>query len=149
MTKARRKTGWEKALASYLSEASERPFEWGAHDCCRFACAGLDAQGLADPMAAVRVYKTARGAAGAISRLGGTLDAAASRLAEAAGWPEIPPAFAGRGCPVLADAETPDGTIEPVLGLVDLDGRQAVFADFRKGLRRAPLATCRRAWRLP
>ena len=141
----KRINGWEGRLADYLEERRAMPFEWGAHDCCRFACAGLVAQGLPDPMAGVRAYKTPRGAAGAIKRLGGTLDDAATTLAANAGLHEVAPAFAGRGCVVLADIETPTGEIEPALGLVNLDGTQALFAG-KGGLVWRRLADCRRAW---
>ena len=140
----KRINGWEGRLADYLEERRAMPFEWGAHDCCRFACAGLVAQGLPDPMAGVRAYKTARGAAGAIKRLGGSLDDAATTLAANAGLHEVAPAFAGRGCVVLADIETPGGEIEPALGLVSLDGTQALFAG--DGLVWRQIKDCRRAW---
>ncbi len=139
-----RAEGWEGRLAAYLAAREVMPFKWGSHDCCRFACAGLVAQGLADPMRGVRPYSTARGAAGAIRRLGGTLDAAATTLAMKAGLREIAPAFAGRGCVVLADVETPDG-IEPALGLVGLDGTRAMFAG-DAGLVWRLLSDCQRAW---
>ncbi len=140
-----RPEGWESRLAAYLGARSAMPFAWGSQDCCTFACAGLAAQGLPDPMRAVRPYKTARGAAGAISRLGGTLDAAATALAMKAGLREVATAFAGRGCVVLAEIETPEGQIEPALGLVGLDGTRAMFAG-PDGLVWRLLADCRRAW---
>ena len=96
-------------------------------------------------MSGVRAYKTARGAVGAIGRLGGTLDAAATTLADKAGLREIAPAFAGRGCVVLADVETPEGPIEPALGLVGLDGTQAQFVG-ADGLVWRRLSDCHRAW---
>ncbi len=140
-----RTEGWEGRLADYLSQREAMSFAWGKHDCCRFACAGLVAQGLADPMHGVRAYKTARGAVGAIRRLGGNLDAAATTLAREAGLREIAPAFAGRGCVVLADVETPDGEIEQALGLVGLTGTRAMFAGV-DGLVWRRLADCVRAW---
>lgn len=141
-----RAVNWETRLAEYIDSRRDAPFEWGAQDCCRFACGGLVAQGLPDPMAGVRLYRTARGARGAILRLGGTLDAAATELAARAGLVQVAPVFAGRGCPVLADIEAPDGSIEPALGLVGIDGVQAMFAG-GDGLVWRPLRDCRRAWR--
>lgn len=140
----RRTLGWEHRLAAYLAERRDMPFAWGSQDCCRFACAGLVAQGLPDPMAGVRAYKTARGAAGAIRRLGGSLDEAATRLGAKAGLHEVGATFAQRGAAVLADIETPWGTVEPALGLVGLDGL-AWFAG-PEGLVWRPLRDCRRAW---
>ncbi len=136
--------GWEHKLAAYF-EAQNVPFAWGSQDCCRFACGGLVAQGLADPMAGLRSYKTARGAAGMIARLGGTLDIAATKAATKAGLREIAPAFAGRGCPVLANVETPDGKMNLAFGVVDLTGLTALFAG-TAGLVDRPLSECRRAW---
>lgn len=140
----RRTEGWEGRLAAYLAEREVTPFAWGTHDCCTFACVGLAVQGVGDPMQMVRPYGTARGAAGAVRRLGGTLDAAATALALKAGLREILPAFAGRGCIVLAEVETPVGVIEPALGLVGISGTRAMFAG--DGLVWRTLADCRRAW---
>ena len=139
-----RAEGWEGRLAEYLT-GRDIPFAWGSQDCCRFACAGLAAQGVTDPMHGLRPYSTARGAAGAIRRLGGDLDAAATTLANKAGLREIAPAFAGRGCVVLAEVETPEGPVEPALGLVGLDGTRAMFAG-HGGLVWRLLSDCRRAW---
>ena len=138
-------------MVNFLATNEQTPFVWGSLDCCRFACLGLVAQGLPDPMPAkFRHYKTAAGAVGAIRRLGGEggLDAAATKLAEAVGLREVPVAFAGRGCPVLADLKTITGTIEPHLGLVALDGLVAVFKGAPLELVRVPLAACRRAWKV-
>lgn len=153
----RRKKGWETSLVNFLAANEWAPFVWGVHDCCRFACLGLVAQGLPDPMPAkFRRYKTAIGAAGAIRRLGGDggLDAAATKLAGGAGLREVPTAFAGRGSVVLADleVETAGGAVMPHLGLVGLDGLEALFvsadAGLQGGYRRVPLAGCRRAWKV-
>ncbi len=143
-----RPVGWEGRFDAYLAERRDMPFAWGAQDCCRFACLGLVAQGLPDPMAGLRPYKTALGAAGAIKRLGGTLDKAATQLAERIGLVEIAPAFAKRGMPVLGDVETPEGEIEPALGLMALDGSTVFFAG-GDGLVWRRIADCRRAWGLP
>ena len=140
-----RAEGWERRLASYLADRAAMPFAWGSHDCCRFACHGLAAQGTPDPMAGVRPYSTARGAAGAIKRLGGTLDAAATKLAAKAGLHEIAPAFAGRGCVVMTEVEISPDTTEPALGLVGIDGTLAFFAGI-DGLVTYPMTACRRAW---
>ncbi len=140
-----RPEGWEGRLAVYLAESGARPFRWGVQDCARFACAGLAAQGVGDPMKGVAPYSTARGALGAMRRLGGDMDAAATALAGKAGLREIAPAFAGRGCVVLADIETPPGPVEPALGLVDMGGVMAVFAG-TDGPVWLPLRKCRRAW---
>ena len=120
-------------------------FAWGKHDCCYFACTGLVVQGLQNPMIGVSAYRTARGAVKAIKNLGGSLDTAATALALKVGLHEVKPAFAGRGCVVLTEVETPEGLIEPALGLVGLNGTIAQFAG-GTGLVWRPLADCRRAW---
>lgn len=140
-----RTKGWEGRLAVYLEAGRTMPFIWGKNDCCYFACNGLVAQGLANPMDDVKAYKTAGGATRAIKRLGGSLHLAATTLAHKAGLREIKPAFAGRGCVVLADVETPEGFIEPALGLVGLDGTLASFAG-DTGLVWRQLTDCYRAW---
>ncbi len=137
--------GWEVRLINYLAERQDMSFLWGWHDCCHFSCSGLAVQGIRNPMQNLRQYKTARGAAGMIQRLGGSLDAAATELSAGVGLHEIAPAFAGRGCPVLAEVETPWGSVEPALGLVGIDGSLALFAG-TDGLVTRPLSECRRAW---
>lgn len=141
----RRVIDWELRLAAYLAVSGMTRFEWGVHDCCRFACGGLVAQGLPDPMASVRAYSSERGAAAALRRLGGTLEAAAAVLSAEAGLVPVAPAFAGRGMVVLAEIESDGGAIAPALGLVGLDGRQALFAG-DAGLVTRRLKDCRLAW---
>lgn len=141
----KRLTGWERRLEDYLAARWAVPFQWGAQDCCRFACGGVTAQTGVDPMQDVARYRSANGARLAMHRLGGTLDAAATVLGEKAGLREIPPAFAGRGCVVLADVDTGTGTVETALGLVGMAGTQAHFAG-PDGLVWRPLRDCRRAW---
>lgn len=142
-----RSQDWPERLARYVAERKRTAFAWGVHDCCRFTCLGLVAQGLADPMPArLRRYRTARGARLAILRLGADLDAAATVLAAGAGLDEIGVRFAGRGFPVLADVVCADGGIEPALGLCM--GRVATFVHPVSGLVDLPLPACRRAWRV-
>ncbi len=102
-------------------------------------------QGLKNPMSGLKKYKTERGAAGMILRLGGTLDIAATKLSAKVGLHEIKPAFAGRGCVVIADIETPSGQTELALGIVEMNGLRAVFAGI-DGLVDRPLVDCHRAW---
>lgn len=149
----KRLEGWEKQLADYLEERKTMSFKWGSHDCCRFACSGLVVQGLPNPMSESPVYKTAAAAARAVRYLGKvsglgmdvTLDDVAPILAQNVGLHEVKPAFAGRGCVVLASIEIPSGKIEPALGLVGLDGTHAMFAGL-EGLVERHLSDCYRAW---
>lgn len=138
---------WPERLAEYLDRRQRMAFAWGTHDCCRFACLGLVAQGCPDPMpVSARRYRSEDGAARAIARLGGTLDEAATRLSHAVGLRAVPVLMAGRGCPVLADMVLPDGSYAPALGLVGMDSRFAMFVHPTDGLLRSPATACRRAW---
>ena len=142
-----RKVGWEVALTEYLESRENTQFIWGHHDCCTFACGALEVQGLSNPMRDVEPYDTRDGAVRALVRLGGSLDAAANRLASAVGLTEVAVGFAGRGCVVIADILSESSqTIEPHLGVVGTNGRHALFPG-GKGLVRVPLNSCRRAWR--
>lgn len=140
----RRARDWDRRLDDWIAARRAMAFEWGVQDCCRFACGGLAAQGLPDPMAPVRAYTTARGAAAAIRRHGGTLEIAADRLVRAAGLVPVAPGFAQRGDLVLADVDTGDG-VEPALGLVGLAGTHA-WLPGATGLLSLPLGACRMAW---
>ncbi len=137
--------GWEILLINYLVEAQKLSFQWGCHDCCYFACNGIVVQGIENPMQGLRQYRTAFGAAGMIKRLGGSLNIAATKLAAKVGLHEIDPAFAGRGCPVLTEVETPWGSLELALGLVGINSSEAFFAG-KIGLVSRPLSMCQRAW---
>jgi len=141
----KRVEGWETRLIIYLGERQNMPFRWGWHDCCTFACSGLEVQGIKNPMKGLRKYKTARGAASAIRRLGDSLDIVAPMLAAKVGLHEVYPAFAGRGCPVLANIETPESNVELALGLIGMDGSIALFAGIDR-LISMPLTKCHKAW---
>jgi hypothetical protein len=139
---------WHARLGAHIKAALKRPFSWGDHDCCTFACNGIEAMTGVDPMAELRGrYSTAIGAARALkSFAGGGLDEAAEHIAGLLHSPEIPVLTASRGDCVLADVDTGSGRA-PALGLVSLSGRAALFAG-PSGLTEIPLRNCRRAWRV-
>lgn len=102
----RRVQGWEAALARFLSDRAEQPFEWGRSDCCLFACDGILALTGLDPAAWFRGrYADMRGAAAALREFsdGGALEAVAERIAREQGFDEIPLPFVQRGDCVLIE----------------------------------------------
>lgn len=135
---------WDQSLVDYLRSRRHHPFEWGVHDCCRFSCGALVVQGIADPMASVKSYHSRASAARRLSELGG-LDNAAEVLLPAVGLREIPLNFAGRGCVVTGEIIGPSGTLELMLGVVDLDGQYALFPGMTE-LIRVKVRECERAW---
>lgn len=139
---------WHARLGAHIQAASGRPFVWGEHDCCVWACDGILAMTGVDPMTELRGrYLTALGAARALKAFaGGGLDETAEHIASLLHAPEIPVLTAGRGDCVIADAEY-DGGYAPALGLVAMNGRQALFAG-PVGLTAISLRECRRAWRV-
>ena len=87
-----------KKLYQFLEQTRDKPFEWGANDCCTLASGAVIAQGYKDPMKEFRGrYKTERGAKQALKREGfdSIADAVSSKLTE------IPKAYALTGNPVL------------------------------------------------
>lgn len=89
--------GWEDAVAAVLAAWRRLPFEWGKHDCCRFAAAIAIAQSGVDPMRGIR--SKYRGKAGALrliaeQPLADRLDALFKRM---------PLAFAKNGDLIMAE----------------------------------------------
>ena len=65
----RRLEDWPERLAEAIEAANERPFSWGRHDCCLFACDAVMAMTGVDPAKPFRgKYKTKRGAFGVLKR---------------------------------------------------------------------------------
>ncbi len=101
-----RSAGWETSLANILDAARSTPFEWGKHDCTLFALRCADAVWGTDVEAKHSgKYKTARGAAGRVKRLGGF-----SKALQNEGFARVPTLFAKRGD----------------LAVVEQDGREAL-----------------------
>jgi hypothetical protein len=142
----RRLPDWPERLDEYLQGRATAPFSWGTHDCCAFSAGAILAQTGVDIMGQLKArYKTARGAAGFISRNGGSLEAMARQIGRDFGFKEIPVAFAGRGCPVLGEVTNAEGEAEPAMGIVGLDGRNALFAS-ETGCVALPTVSCLAAW---
>lgn len=129
-------------LAEEIRKSLSKPFVWGEHDCCLFACdvvKALTGEDMAhdfrgkytNKLEAVRVIKEFAG--------GGLAELAAKRAAES-GLKEAPIPFAGRGDVVLVDNNGHDA-----LGIV-MDGR-AVCAG-PDGLVFLPRKLWKTAWKV-
>ena len=55
-----RKENWLECLNKYLDSVYNKPFEWGAHDCCHFSASCVEAMTGKNPMKFK--YKTKAGA---------------------------------------------------------------------------------------
>lgn len=111
---------WPARLAALLSAAETRRFDRHHWNCARFALAAVEACTGERPR--VRVLPC--------------LEASA----DSAGFPRIPPAFAGAGDVAIGGGE------EPRLGVVVGCGRVAFVGP--RGLVREPITDCRVAWRI-
>lgn len=79
------------AALSAAIEVMDRPWEWGAADCCTSACAAFALLHGADPMEAHRgTYSDERGAMALVARLGGW-EAMCAAVAGDAGLHAVPP----------------------------------------------------------
>lgn len=138
----RRQPGWETALTDFLKAAAARPFSWGEHDCLLFAADWVRRMTGVDCAAPHRgKYKTARGAAGVLRRMG---------VADAADVPDMfaprheVPALARRGDIVAVPAGA-DG--ELCVGVVDDSGVHVAVVS-PEGLTRYPLERAAVSWRI-
>ena len=132
-----RRADWPERLAHALNAARITPFVWGQSDCCTW-CASVVASLTGDDFAAPwrGRYFDADGAYALLDQLGGMRRMVSDRLGQ-----PIDPLQAQRGDVVMA--RMPAGL---ALGIV-VDER-AAFRAVPRGLTFAPLADCRRAWRV-
>lgn len=128
---------WESRLAAFIETRRRQPFAWGSQDCCQLARALVEVLTGTDPAAGwgLRAYRTARGAASQLRRLGG-LEALPAR----AGCVEVAVLLAQRG-----DVALVPNAGQPALGVVTSGG--VAFAG-EHGLCFVPLSVCTRAWRV-
>lgn len=111
---------WPARLAVLLAAAETRPFDARRWNCGVFALAAIEACTGARPR--VRVLPRFEASA------------------DSAGFPRVPPAFAGAGDVALGGGE------RPRLGVVVGSGRVAFVGP--RGLVREPITACRVAWRI-
>lgn len=92
-----RRPDWPEQLAAFIDARRYAPFAWNTNDCATFAFDAVRAMTDTDAIADLRGrWKTARGAATVLNRLGGMQTAATARLGE-----PKPATFAQRGDVVL------------------------------------------------
>ena len=136
---------WPTRLDRALKESSDEPWRWGFHDCAHFAAHMVEAICGCDLSEGLPNYKSARGGLGVIRRAGGfikMIDTSARRF----GIEQVPPAFASRGDPVLA--QHPDDDIFGLeLGIVDTSGRFIIVAQ-KIGWAIQPRSAARYAWKI-
>jgi hypothetical protein len=133
------------ALHRHLLERVQAPHVYGANDCCLFAADGIQAMTGVDIAEDFRGYSTEQGALKAIAQVtaGSTVEHAAEYCAQKYGLAELEhPLTAQRGDLVLIEEE--DGF---KMGLVHLSGACAVVPGENE-LRRVPLTSIKRAWRI-
>lgn len=137
---------WEKSLHEFIDLRAGTPFVFGRNDCCLFSCDAIKAITGTDIAAEFRgKYTTQLGALKAIKEItgGSTVENVADYVTQQFEMKELPTVlFAQRGDVVLFDGE--EG---PALGIVYLDGRNAVFVG-EAGLRKIAVSKCRRAWQV-
>ena len=141
-----RKHDWELHLHEYELSKRGLPFRWGDNDCALFVCDGIHALTGVDVGGEFRgKYSSLASAIVTIREVtGGTsVENVAEHIASQYGLAELPTVkYAQRGDAVLFD-----GAEGPALGLVYFNGTHAMFVG-PEGLRRVPVKSCRRAWRI-
>ncbi len=136
---------WQSRLQAYLQANAAMRFEYGAFDCALFACGAVEAMTGVDLAAEVRGHYGSRmGAMRFLRQFVGSLslEAAAERIAAAAGLVEVPVPAAARG-DVLLRGRGPSAA----LGICAMHGTE-MLAPARHGLWRFPITAARRAWRV-
>jgi hypothetical protein len=135
---------WVERFESEIQKAERTPFDWAKNNCVTFtadclkAILGVDFMPLAK-----RRLKTKRGALAALKReCGGDLECLAAKTFDGV-FPEVPPAYAKRGDPVVL--KMPDGSL--IISIIDLSGGSAVALNVDgSGVVRVPADQAIRAW---
>lgn len=124
---------WPERLFAFVDAARPKPFEWGTHDCMRFAIGAAQSMGADDPFGDL-TWHDARSALRLLEQLGGLEALLDSRLES------IDPRLAQRGDWCLVIFET-DPAVGVCLG-------PDVAGPSRNGLEFIPIARARRAWKV-
>jgi len=139
-----RYSDWQTRLSEFITSVSDRPFEWGHHDCALFAADCVLATTGTDPAVAFRgAYQDRAGAYAALMEYaGGGLAELAEKIAIELRFPENQKGFEQRGDIALCDQ-----TGEDTLGVIDFSGKCVMIAG-EHGIVRHPLTCVKRSWRV-
>jgi len=137
---------WVNRFDRAIAKAENIPFTWDDHNCvtftadCLFAILGVDLMPTSK-----RKFKTKRGAFAAMKReCGGDIECLAAKTF-GGNFPEVPPAYANRGDPVILKMN--DGSL--VMSVVDLSGATAVALNVDgSGVVHIPMTHATRAWNI-
>ena len=139
-----RRGGWDVRLAELLHARAQTPMRYGSNDCCLLAADAIAAMTGTDIAEEFRGYRTEVGAARRIRRVTGAVGVEAA-LRYCAAKHELP----GLASVYLAqrgDLLLLDGGAGLIAGIVGTHG--ACVTTGEHGLRRLPLASAVRAWRV-
>lgn len=139
-----RRQDWPERLHDGLAARANQHFEWGSTDCLMTVSDLIRAMTDTDPAAAYRgQYSTELEALSVVKAAGcDSVEQLVQQIAAAHQYAEINPRLAQRGDLVIFDSA--EG---PAFGIVDLNARDGICAG-PDGLRRLPVLTARRAWRI-
>lgn len=135
-----RRSNWPAALALFIEEKREQPFDWAANNCAFFACDWLAILTGVDPAATFRGEVDSALSAQRVIAAAGGLERIAEDACARWGWPEAAVPLARRGDVVVFDTDH-----GPALGVCL--GAVSAFAG-PTGVQFQPTAKCRRAWRI-
>jgi hypothetical protein len=142
----KRRQHWAtRELNQHIIDRAKAPHIYGQNDCCLFAADGIKAMTGVDIAEDFRGYTTEAGALKTIKKVtsGSNVEHAAEYCAQKYDLAELKyPLMAQRGDLVLI--EEADGL---KMGLIHLGGACAVVPG-EKELRRVPLTSIKRAWRI-
>lgn len=134
----KRVSQWQKPYNEFLRARRDMPFEWGANDCCLFACDCIKAITGVDPAVDYRGY-TAEHEANTKIAMFGTMEALIESIAHRSGMPEVAPKYAKRGDVALCEF---DG--KQVLCVIGPDGWPVGPSE--RGTVKMHRGSMRRAW---
>jgi hypothetical protein len=140
-----RRADWQQRLQQYLDLSSQACFQYGLFDCCLFVCDAIREMTDFDLAADFRGrYDSAASARAAMfhSVSSHSVRKVAEVITTRNAMPEVAPLLAQRGDVALLCRVRTDS-----LGLVALNGREILTCE-RRGLRRLPLASALRVWRV-
>lgn len=129
-----RRSDWAERLDRFLAARRAQPFAWGVQDCCLFVADAVREIHAIDPAEGLRGYRSERGAARILRRLGGIEGVAASCFGGA-----CPPALAQVGDVVLVHTGGRDS--------LALCAGAHWLAPGPSGLVAGPMSEARAAWR--